>query len=502
MAKKPRFSFLRGLRFRLTLANGIFLVGLLVFLGFFFRGVLSLILDNQIQDILNEEWYAVKGYLIIHRGEADWRYDSEDREEEFIVKRMQRVFFLADAKGKKIAASDIFEDLGIPPEKEVVAALGSKQPYWLEKRTSSGELYRIRGGLFVDDDNKSYFVAIGRPNSANEAILDEFSRDYQRLLPVFILSGCLLGWLVAGRAIRPVHDLARTAELVSGDNLSLRIPPRRSGDELDNLIHTFNSMVERLEQSFRMTRQFNADVSHELRTPLTAIRGQLEVALFTATTKEQYREAMINALEDVERLSQTVRAMLLLSQAESGQLALTRSVFDLADVVRDLVGEFQIPAEEARVEMLCEAGGAGAIEADRIQIERMVNNLLSNAVKYTRSGGKVVARVVAQEEQVLLEVEDTGVGIPADHLPHIFDRFYRVPGASKEQQGLGLGLSFVAWIVKAHGGTIHVDSAPGKGTRFAITLPGAPKTGGGERLAMQGAEMPAGPPPATSQAQR
>ena len=105
-------------------------------------------------------------------------------------------------------------------------------------------------------------------------------------------------------------------------------------------------------------------------------------------------------------------------------------------------------------------------------------------------------------DAVLIEVEDTGVGIPADHLPHIFDRFYRVPGASKEQQGLGLGLSFVAWIVKAHGGTIHVDSAPGKGTRFAITLPAAPKTGGGERLAMQGAEMPAGPPPATSQAQR
>jgi len=498
----PRLSFLRGLRFRLTLANGIFLVGLLVFLGFFFRGVLSLILDNQIRDILDEEWYAVKGYLIIHRSEPEWRYDPEDQEEELIVKRMQQVFFLADAKGKKITASDIFEDLGLVPEGEVVAALESKQPYWLEKRSSTGELFRIRGGLFVDDDNKTYFVAIGRSKAAGEAILAEFTRDYQRLLPLFILSGCLLGWLVAGRAIRPVHELARTAERVSGNNLSLRIPPRGSGDELDNLIHTFNSMVERLEQSFRMTRQFNADVSHELRTPLTAIRGQLEVALFTAKHKEQYREAMINALEDVERLSQTVRAMLLLSQAEGGQLALQKTLFDLTEVTRDIVSEFQIPAEEARLEIVCEAEGAVTIEADRIQIERLLNNLLSNAVKYTPSGGRVAARVKARQQEAILEVEDTGLGIAPDHLPHIFDRFYRVPGASKEQQGLGLGLSFVAWIVKAHGGTIQADSTPGKGTRFTITLPAAQKSGANERLSMQAQDMAATPPPAASQAPR
>lgn len=473
---KPNFSFLRGLRFRLTLTNGIFLVGLLVFLGLFFRGVLSLILDNQIRDILNEEWYAVKGYLIIHRGEPDWRYDSEDSEEEFIVKRMQRVFLLADAKGRKIAASDIFEDLGVPPEQEIQVAIDSKQPYWVERRSSEGELFQVRGGIFVDDDNKTYFVAIGRSLAANEEILAEFTRDYIRLLPLFILSGCLLGWLVAGRAVRPVHELARTAELVSGNNLSLRIPSRGSGDELDNLIRTFNNMVERLEQSFQMTRQFNADVSHELRTPLTAIRGQLEVALFTTDSKEQYREAMINALEDVERLSQTVRAMLLLSQAESGQLGLQKSVFDLAAVAGHIVSEFQIPAEEAGVTVTCGADGPAWIGADRIQVERMINNLVSNAVKYTPTGGTITVRVGQGHPDVVLEVEDTGMGIAVDHLPHIFDRFYRVPGSSKEKQGLGLGLSFVSWIVKAHGGTIHVDSTVGKGTRFRITLPAAAKT--------------------------
>jgi two-component system heavy metal sensor histidine kinase CusS len=154
------------------------------------------------------------------------------------------------------------------------------------------------------------------------------------------------------------------------------------------------------------------------------------------------------------------------------------------------------------VEVLCEAPSPALIEADRIQVERLLNNLLSNAVKYTPSGGKVTARVKQRDMETILEVEDTGMGISPDHLPHIFDRFYRVPGASKEKQGLGLGLSFVAWIVKAHGGSIHADSTPGKGTRFTINLPASQKTGLGERHAAQVQSMPAVPPAAASQAQR
>ena len=150
---------------------------------------------------------------------------------------------------------------------------------------------------------------------------------------------------MAGRALTPVIEVAQAAQRISGSNLSLRIPTRGAGDELDYLILTFNRMIERLEGSFQQIKQFSTDVSHELRTPITAIRGQLEVALFTAKTTEQYREAMFNALQDIDRLSQIVRALLLLSQAESGQLALQKSRLDLARVVRDLVEQFQIPAE-------------------------------------------------------------------------------------------------------------------------------------------------------------
>jgi heavy metal sensor kinase len=269
-------------------------------------------------------------------------------------------------------------------------------------------------------------------------------------------------------------DIARAAQRISGSNLSLRIPTRETGDELDYLILTFNRMIDRLESSFQQMKQFSADVSHELRTPITGIRGQLEVALFTAQTTDQYREAMFNALQDIDRLSQIVRALLLLSQAESGQVILQKARIDLREVGSDLVDQFQIPAEAAGVRLSVDRPEECFIEGDRVQIERMITNLLSNALKFTPEGGEVRLRLSTSPDFVEIVVEDTGCGIATEYIPHIFDRFYRVPGsgtAPGPEQGLGLGLSFVAWIVKAHHGKIEVESTPGKGTRFIIQLP-------------------------------
>ncbi|HWE00459.1 MAG TPA: ATP-binding protein, partial [Bryobacteraceae bacterium] len=262
---------------------------------------------------------------------------------------------------------------------------------------------------------------------------------------------------------------------ISGSNLSLRIPSRGTRDELDYLIGTFNQMIERLEGTFHQIRQFSADVSHELRTPITVIRGQLEVALFTAQTADQYRDAIVNSLADIERLSQIVRALLLLSQSESGQVVLQKQRLDLVEAAREITEQFEIPAEGAGVRLefraaipRCEG------DFDRVQIDRMLSNLLSNAIKFTPEGGLVRVTVARAPEEAEICVEDTGRGISAEHLPHIFDRFYRVRGKDEEaspEKGLGLGLSFVAWIVRAHGGTVDVQSETGKGTKFRVRLP-------------------------------
>jgi len=466
----------RTLRFRLTLGYTLFFCLMLIAVGAIFWQKLATSLDAQIRDGLEQEWAAAKGYLRIEKGVPTWYFDHYDPDESLMVGRIQRVYMLADAQGNVLQMSETYKSIGADSHADIAAVMRSPQPGWKVRKNDKGVSFLIHAGAIYDEDHdKEYFLAIGRSLADNHLILDQFTWTYIGVIPLVIVSGCLLGWFLAARALTPVLEVAQAANRISGSNLSLRIPSRGAGDELDYLIVTFNRMITRLENSFNQMRQFSTDVSHELRTPITAIRGQLEVALFTGSTIEQYREAMLNSLQDIERLSQIVRALLLLSQAESGQLALQKTRLDLCRLVADVVDQFQIPYEEARLRLSADLPQECCAEADRIQIERMISNLLSNAMKFTPAGGEVRVRLRNEGQEVELVVEDTGRGIAPDHLPHIFDRFYRMPGhdASDPERGLGLGLSFVAWIAKAHQGTVRVESTPGEGSRFTVLLPAA-----------------------------
>ncbi len=429
----------------------------------------------------------MKGTLRIE-GKPDnpiWYFDVNDPDENSIGARIQSVYLITDAAGTPVKWSSIYENLGFDKPAYVRQTLNSpKQPLWQEKRDHAGVRYLIRASYIVNETRThKFYVAIGGSLAANESLLTSFTWLCVALIPLVVVIGMATGWAIAGRALRPVMQIARAAQRISGSNLSLRIPGRSADDELEYLIETFNAMIERLEQNFNQVRQFSTDVSHELRTPITVIRGQLEVALFTAQTAEQYRDAIVNALGDVERLSQIVRALLLLSQAETGQLILQRQTLDVIGTARSITEQFEIPAEGARIGISFHAGSIDCEgEFDRVQIERMLSNLLSNALKFTPPGGEIrvsVDRTSAREgeragDYAEIVVADTGQGIPAQHLPHIFDRFYRVRGPEEHaspEKGLGLGLSFVNWIVRAHSGDIAVQSEPGKGTTFTVRLP-------------------------------
>jgi heavy metal sensor kinase len=372
--------------------------------------------------------------------------------------------------------SSTLQSLGLDKAAEIQAVLKSPQAVWSEKKDEDGVPWLIRASNVSDEDSHGrYYVAIGTSLAESQKPLKDFTFLIIGLVPLVILTGCAMGWIFAGRALTPVLEIAGTAQRISGSNLSLRIPVRGAGDELDKLIETFNQMIERIEINFNQVRQFSTDVSHELRTPITVVRGQLEVALFTAQTLEQYRDAIVNSLADIERLSQIVRALLLLSQAETGQLLLQKQRLDLVEIAEEIVDQFQIPAEggEVRLEFVPRVPRCVG-EFDRVQIDRMLSNLLSNSIKFTPAGGTVRVILSAHGDQAEIEVEDTGQGISPEHLPHIFDRFYRVRGPEEPgspEKGLGLGLSFVSWIVRAHGGSIDVRSEPGKGTSFRVTLP-------------------------------
>lgn len=467
-------SLLRGLRFRLTLSYLLLFSALLIFIGLGFRQRLKLQTEGDVQAVLEEVWGEAKGYLRIENYRPTWFADQTDPEDAHIVERLRYVILLTDANGNILLDSPVYESIGIDSLDEIRRIMALKEPEIHIRLDAAGTPYIIKAGVMPDDHGNKYFFAIGRSLADSVKTVRVFTRDYfLSLLAIIPLTG-LLGWLMAGRAIQPVNEVAQAAQKITGSNLSLQIPGRGAGDELDHLIESFNRMTSRLHDSFEQIRRFSTDVSHELRTPLTAIRGQLEVALFTAQTPEQYREAMVNALEDVEQLSSIVRALMLLSQAESGQLVLQKKPLDLGDVAEDIVDQFQIPAEEKHVRLTARIEPGVVILADRTQVERLISNLLSNAVKYTPSGGTVQVRVRRDERKDWgrIEIEDAGVGIPEENLPHIFDRFYRVRNPETNLiQGLGLGLSFVAWIVKAHNGQIDVTSKVGSGTKFTVRLP-------------------------------
>jgi heavy metal sensor kinase len=466
----------RGLRFRLTVIYVALFAVILTGVGLFFRGVLDSIQNDQVSALLDEEWAALRAYLKIQRQKNGtlkhvWAFDHEDPEAAMIVERLRRVCLIADSNGTVMEASADYASLGVEQPDEIRGLIAANRVSLSIRPDERGTPYMIRSGVIVDE-KKPFFVALGKSLAENQAVLKQFTTYYFSLLPVLILGCCLVGWFASKRALSPVTELAEKTDAISGTSLSLRIPLRGAGDEIDHLISTYNNMVERLEQSFNQTRQFSTDVSHELRTPLTVVRGQLEVALMTANTTDQYRDAIVTALQDVERLSNTVRALLHLSQAESGQLTLQRTEFNLSELAADLSEQFQLLADNERVTLETNLPKNCPISADRVQMERLISNLLSNAVKYTPAGGRILLSAHRIGDEVELLVEDTGQGIPADALPHIFDRFYRVPGQHVDpEKGLGLGLSFVAWIVRAHDGTIDVESTQGVGTRFRIRLP-------------------------------
>jgi heavy metal sensor kinase len=470
-----RVAFVRSLRFRLTLSYLFFFTLLLVAIGLFYRQILKNQLEGNVQTLLEDDWGAAKGYIKFENAEPRWDYDETDPEEVATYSQLTHLYLITDASGNALKYDDN-RSLHFDFE-EIRQVLALPQAKVLDpRRDQDGELNLIIAGKVLDDHKppRPYFLAMGRSLADSQRTVDKITRYYFLSLLGLIPLSSLLGWVVSGRALQPVNSVAQAAQNITGSNLSMKIPLRGAGDELDRLIDSFNRMTARLAGSFEQIRRFSTDVSHELRTPLTAIRGQLEVALFTAETPEQYREAMVNALEDVEQLSSIVRALLLLSQAESGQLALQKASLDLGEVARDVVDQFQIPAQEKRILLTERVVPGSVILADRTQIERLLSNLLSNAIKYTPVGGSVEVRLGPSDTPVFvsLEIADNGVGISAENLPHIFDRFYRVRNPQTNQiYGLGLGLSFVSWIVEAHGGRIEVASTVGEGTRFLILLP-------------------------------
>jgi heavy metal sensor kinase len=329
---------------------------------------------------------------------------------------------------------------------------------------------------FTERTGKRFLIEVGAPYEQVEDVLHGLLLALALGLPLTVIVAISGGWLLMRQALNPVDEITRGAEQITSRNLSQRLPVARTGDELERLSAALNRMIERLEESFLYVSRFTADASHELRTPLTILRGELEAASVQPEIAPDLRETIESAQEETERLSRIVESLMAISRLDAGEARMECDALDLAELAASTTEQMRLLAEDKEIALRCESEELVSIEGDRARLKQVIVNLVDNAIKYTPAGGLVGVKVCASNGRALLEVNDNGVGIPPEALPHIFERFYRVDKArSRQMGGAGLGLSIIKAIITAHGGQVRVESVEGRGSRFLVELPGAGK---------------------------
>jgi heavy metal sensor kinase len=290
-------------------------------------------------------------------------------------------------------------------------------------------------------------------------------------VPVGLVLCSGVSYLLARKALAPVEQLRRMTREITAEKLDRRLTIANADDELGRLARTINEMIGRLERSFAEIRRFTADASHELRTPLTAIRTETEVALNKSELVPEQQQLLGSILEECDRLTRLTDQLLMLSREDATVVGQASEPVELTSL---LVGAVETMRPLAEVKGICLSSHTRPvppIRGDAARLRQVCYNLLDNAIKYTPEGCQIDVSVAELQGGVAITVRDTGIGIPAEHLPHVFDRFYRVDKArSREQGGTGLGLSIAQSIVAAHGGQIELSSTPGKGTTCTVRL--------------------------------
>ena len=321
-------------------------------------------------------------------------------------------------------------------------------------------------------DGMPYIIEEGFSAAAIDKALKERLIALLLGLCFLILAAVLGGSVLVQRSLAPVDHIIRSAEQITLRNLNDRLPVSKTGDELERLSTSLNSMIGRLDDSFQQTQRFLADASHELRTPLTILHGELEALVDANMDQPDVREIAGSALEEVQRLKKIVEALFALSRLDAGEAHEESVSVDLGELVATTADQMCLLAEEKKICIEHHCAEDIFVKGDRSRLKQVVVNLLDNAIKYTPDGGRIEISVTARESKAVLKVSDNGVGISSAALPHVFDRFFRADKArSRELGGAGLGLSIARAICVAHDGRIEVQSQKGRGSQFVVELP-------------------------------
>ena len=462
----------RTLAFRLSAAYS--LAGLLLLL----LGTASLYLvlrtelDRSTDLFLADKLHVLRTMLRERPGDEDGL--REEIELETAARRYQQFYIrLLDERGVPILTTPgMAEQLDLA---ELVRRTRDRPEHSIPMAGKHGQALRVAsaaapvGSPVADID----MIQIAIDISQEEDLLRRYRLWFWAILLATSVLFPLVGYRIARHGIRPVQEISETARRITSTNLRERIHAEGYPTELASLARTFNEMLDRLEESFERVSRFSADIAHDLRTPVNNIRGEVEVALSRARAADEYRDVLASSLEESVRLSSLIGDLLFMARAESPLTELHRENVKIGELLTTVRDYYEASATEAGISLVVNNGEEPLnAELDRSLMLRAVSNLVSNAIAHTPPRGTVTLAVTSEQEAIRIEVSDTGVGIPADALPRVFDRFFRVdPSRSKTSGGTGLGLAIVQSILSLHGGSAEISSHLGRGTRVTLLVP-------------------------------
>lgn len=386
---------------------------------------------------------------------------------------------ILDARGAVVVETPGMADELTPTSFPTPAGSSVDAAAGTEILSPSGQEYRALTVRTEPADGAEpvYLVQVAM-NRTYEKVVMARLRLYLGAFLLAALAGCaLLGWRIVRQGLRPIAQMIRTVERIRSSSLGERIRVQDLPVELSRLAQTFNTMMDHLEESFRRLSQFSSNLAHELRTPVNNLRGELEVALGQPRSAEEYRETLGSVLEECLRLTRLVDALLFLARADAAQTAAVRQPVNVAGELERIRDFFEAAAAEVGTTISIDADPAVAAMVDPVLFHRAIANLVSNALDHTTTGDTIRLTARATPGAVEIMVTDSGCGIAAEALPHVFDRFYRADPARAGQPGrLGLGLAIVSSIARLHGGAASITSKPGNGTQVTLQFPQRPST--------------------------
>lgn len=427
-------------------------------------------LVKEVDQFLIDETKEIEGVLSQESKETFFLIRFED---DVMARKYYPFFFqILDQNGKPLYTSRGFRELEYELKEGVLMNARNKKVTREEIRSPRRRTpYRIVSSPIYKQGKLTEIIQLGTHLRFVRKNLSHFRNNILIALFIVLVLGVLGGWILARRSLSPIGYIASKARSITSENLSERLHPRGTGDEMDDLINTINEMIVRLETSFKRMAEFTADASHELKTPICGMRGEAEVLLSKGRPAEEYQEGLTHFIEQFDRLNQMINDLILLSKFDTSQVELKMVPLRLDLLVKELCHLFQVLADQKEIALETGTLEEVKIVGDKVRLQQLFTNLIDNAIKYT-SKGTIHITVEKNKDTALVKIRDTGIGISKEEQEKIFKRFYRVDKSrSKETGGVGLGLSIAEWIVHAHHGRIEVESELNRGSTFTIYLP-------------------------------